>query len=47
MKDGKMISITVTMELLKNAMSENADSSGFLIDGFPRTMEQALLVIPF
>ncbi|KAI8904924.1 adenylate kinase-domain-containing protein [Powellomyces hirtus] len=41
MKEGKMVSMDVTMQLLLTAMQARTDAPGFLIDGFPRTMEQA------
>jgi adenylate kinase len=44
MKEGKMVPISIIFDLLKAAIAENVDSSkGFLIDGFPRTFEQAVL----
>jgi adenylate kinase family enzyme len=30
----------ITIELLKDAMLEHPDSRGFLVDGFPRELEQ-------
>lgn len=46
-KDGKIVPMEVTVQLLENAMTEtmekNKDKKGkFLIDGFPRKMDQAL-----
>ncbi|KAE8452217.1 hypothetical protein EG329_001684 [Mollisiaceae sp. DMI_Dod_QoI] len=46
-KDGKIVPMEVTVQLLENAMTEvvNKDKDGkgkFLIDGFPRKMDQAL-----
>ncbi|KAJ3411298.1 hypothetical protein HDV05_002402 [Chytridiales sp. JEL 0842] len=41
MKEGKMVPLEVTLELLVNAMEEKRGAPGYLIDGFPRTMEQA------
>ena len=35
------------MELLKNAMLAKKGAPGYLIDGFPRTMEQAKMVNEF
>ncbi|KAJ3038851.1 hypothetical protein HDV00_000257 [Rhizophlyctis rosea] len=43
MREGKMVPLSITMDLLKAAMEERRGSPGFLIDGFPRTMEQAEL----
>ncbi|KAJ3021637.1 hypothetical protein HKX48_008118 [Thoreauomyces humboldtii] len=41
MKEGKMVPMDVTMQLLLSAMEDRKDAPGYLIDGFPRTMEQA------
>ncbi|KAE9381421.1 putative uridylate kinase [Stipitochalara longipes BDJ] len=46
-KDGKIVPMEVTVQLLENAMTEvvekDKDHKGkFLIDGFPRKMDQAL-----
>ncbi|KAL2916083.1 hypothetical protein HK105_204507 [Polyrhizophydium stewartii] len=43
MKEGKMVPVEITMELLRNAMETKRGCPGFLIDGFPRTIEQAHL----
>ena len=40
MKEGKMVPMDITLNLLKKAMAE-AGSKTILLDGFPRTMEQA------
>ncbi|KAJ3092247.1 hypothetical protein HK102_009381 [Quaeritorhiza haematococci] len=43
MKEGKMVPLEITLKLLIKAMEEKQqDAPGFLIDGFPRTMEQAV-----
>jgi adenylate kinase len=42
MKEGKMVPMSLVMGLLKNEIQRQFHSTGFLIDGFPRTMEQAL-----
>ncbi|CAG8608460.1 6462_t:CDS:10 [Ambispora gerdemannii] len=43
MEEGKMVSNDVTTKLLSQAMeAAGHDVSGFLIDGFPRTMDQAI-----
>ncbi|KAI9781979.1 MAG: bifunctional uridylate/adenylate kinase [Geoglossum umbratile] len=43
-KDGKIVPMEVTLVLLENAMRDRIEkgSSKFLIDGFPRKMDQAL-----
>ncbi|KAF2084159.1 UMP-CMP kinase-like protein [Saccharata proteae CBS 121410] len=43
-RDGKIVPMEVTVKLLENAMREKMDKEGktmFLIDGFPRKMDQA------
>jgi len=40
MKDGKIVPMEITITLLEKAMIEN-DSNRFLIDGFPRQLDQA------
>lgn len=43
MKEGKIVPMDVVLALLNDAMAAApADSPGFLIDGFPRQMDQAL-----
>ena len=44
MKEGKMVPLEITMDLLKKAMESKRGGPGYLIDGFPRTMEQAHVV---
>ncbi|KAI9489573.1 adenylate kinase-domain-containing protein [Zychaea mexicana] len=44
-REGKIVPMEVTIALLENAMKEAIDKEGkkrFLIDGFPRKMDQAL-----
>lgn len=44
-KDGLIVPMEVTVKLLENAMHEKLDKEGkgrFLIDGFPRKMDQAI-----
>ncbi|GAB7353306.1 hypothetical protein MBLNU459_g3804t1 [Dothideomycetes sp. NU459] len=44
-RDGKIVPQEVTIQLLENAMTATIDSAGnrkFLIDGFPRKMDQAV-----
>ncbi|XP_057289382.1 uncharacterized protein LOC130612110 [Hydractinia symbiolongicarpus] len=40
MKEGQLVPQDVTICLLKQAMVENSDCAGFLIDGFPREIKQ-------
>lgn len=40
MKEGKLVPVEVTIQLLKDAMLAS-DGSVFLIDGFPRALDQA------
>jgi len=42
MREGKMVPLEITIRLLQQAMEEHSYARGFLIDGFPRTMEQAI-----
>ncbi|CAD7969600.1 unnamed protein product [Amoebophrya sp. A25] len=42
MAEGKLVSDEITIDLLKNAMLANQDKCGFLVDGFPRSVEQAV-----
>ncbi|KAJ3195213.1 hypothetical protein HK101_000807 [Irineochytrium annulatum] len=42
MKEGKIVPMEVTIGLLKEAMEASSGSSGFLIDGFPRQLDQAI-----
>ncbi|KAI9190439.1 hypothetical protein H9P43_001873 [Blastocladiella emersonii ATCC 22665] len=50
MQDGDMVPMDMIRTLLLNAMRAHADAPGFIIDGYPRTLEQAkdiaLLVPP-
>ena len=44
-KEGRIVPMEVTIQLLENAMNHEISESGnrkFLIDGFPRAMDQAL-----
>jgi adenylate kinase len=40
MKQGKLVPNKVVLELLKEAMLANVDTHGFLIDGYPRQVDQ-------
>ena len=41
MKDGKLVPLPLTMQLMKKALQTSGHHSGYLIDGFPRAVEQA------
>lgn len=43
MKDGKLVPVEITLKLINKAMRENRGATGYLIDGFPRAVEQAQL----
>jgi adenylate kinase len=43
MKEGKMVPSELLIEILRDRVSKNLKSKGFLIDGFPRSMEQVHL----
>jgi len=40
-KDGAIVPVEITLQLLLKKMGENATGPGFLIDGFPREIPQA------
>jgi len=40
MESGALVSMDVVLTLLKEAMLKNKDAKGFLIDGYPRELEQ-------
>lgn len=42
MADGKLVPDDVTIELIHNAMLANQDKNRFLVDGFPRSVEQSV-----
>ncbi|KAI8610605.1 adenylate kinase-domain-containing protein, partial [Chytriomyces sp. MP71] len=42
MKDGKIVPMEVTLNLLKEGMEKSGEANGFLIDGFPRQLDQAI-----
>lgn len=42
MKSGKLVPLTEVLGLLKAAMTKNESANGFLIDGYPREVEQAI-----
>lgn len=39
--DGRLVPDSLTIEIVKNRISQNDCNNGFLLDGFPRTIEQA------
>jgi len=41
MKEGKMVPTSLVIGLLRKAIEENINAPGFLIDGYPRAMDQA------
>lgn len=41
MKEGKLISNDLTIKMLKERLSESDAKEGFILDGFPRNLEQA------
>lgn len=41
MQNGTLVPDTITLRLLKKTMLKHQDTNRFLIDGFPRTLEQA------
>lgn len=44
-RDGQIVPMEITIALLENAMKQELDNGGsrrFLVDGFPRKMDQAL-----
>ncbi|KAI9142578.1 cytosolic adenylate kinase [Paraphysoderma sedebokerense] len=42
LKEGKIVPMETTLKLLRKAIVSSSVSAGFLIDGFPRQMDQAL-----
>lgn len=42
MKQGQMVPSSILMDMLRMKLEENFNANGFLIDGFPRSMDQAL-----
>ncbi|KAJ3284513.1 hypothetical protein HDU79_008082, partial [Rhizoclosmatium sp. JEL0117] len=42
MKEGKIVPMEIILGLLKASILSNLDTPGFLIDGFPRAMNQAI-----
>jgi len=42
MKEGKIVPMEITLEVVRSAIIENEGKSGFLIDGFPRKLDQAI-----
>ncbi|ORY44411.1 ADK-domain-containing protein [Rhizoclosmatium globosum] len=42
MKEGKIVPMEIILGLLKTVISDHMETPGFLIDGFPRAMDQAI-----
>lgn len=42
MKSGQLVPLTEVLGLLKDAIAKNPQSNGYLIDGYPRELEQAI-----
>lgn len=42
MQSGQLVPLTEVLGLLKDAIAKNASSNGYLIDGYPRELEQAV-----
>ena len=43
-KEGKLVSDEITFEVLKNRLSKNDCLNGYILDGYPRTLNQAKLL---
>lgn len=43
MKDGKFVSDDVIIELIKSKISKDEYKDGYILDGFPRTLNQAIM----
>ncbi|KEG13783.1 adenylate kinase [Trypanosoma grayi] len=43
LKAGSIVPSEITVELLAHAIAENLNPQGYIIDGFPRKMDQALM----
>lgn len=41
MEEGKLVSDSIVIGMIKSKLSENQDAKGFIFDGFPRTVAQA------
>lgn len=44
MNEGKLVSNDIVIELLKNRLSQQDAQNGFILDGYPRSIEQAELL---
>ena len=42
MEEGNLVPDKVVIDMVENKIQESADSSGFIFDGFPRTVNQAI-----
>ncbi len=44
MDEGKLVPTTIVLEMLKKRLNEKDTKNGYILDGFPRTIEQAELL---
>lgn len=42
MREGQMVPSSILMDILRSKIEETQNANGFLIDGFPRSMDQAI-----
>ena len=42
MKKGELVPLETVLKMIKNKINQNSDAAGFLIDGYPREVEQGL-----
>jgi adenylate kinase len=45
--DGKLVPDSITIDMLEEEAGKNADKKGFIFDGFPRTVNQAIALDKF
>jgi len=41
MKEGRLVPVNLTLDLMRKAMTESKDATGYILDGFPRATSQA------
>lgn len=44
MKEGKLVPIEIVVQIIKNRLAEEDCKNGYVLDGFPRSAEQALML---